>query len=71
MTIALKKNSKFTEIKETKLYHSYMLTTLSRCYFEINSYDDALEVLTRAYDIQQGFNPKNANTDEINNLETL
>ena len=33
LTVALKKNSKLTEIKETKVYHSYMLTTLSRCYF--------------------------------------
>lgn len=68
LTVALKKNSKLTEIKETKLYHSYMLTTLSRCYFEINSYEDALEVLTRAYDIQQGCTSKDG---EINNIETL
>ena len=68
LTVALKKNSKLTEIKETKVYHSYMLTTLSRCYFEINSYEDALEVLNRAYDIQQNC----SSTDgAINNTETL
>ena len=61
LTVALKKNTKLNEIKckfnpkiETKIYHSYMLTTLSRCYYEIASYEDALEVLNRAYDIQQG-----------------
>lgn len=45
-----------------------MLTTLSRCYFEINSYEDALEVLTRAYDIQQGCVSPDG---KINNIETL
>lgn len=68
LTVALKKNSKLTEIKETKLYHSYMLTTLSRCYYEINSYEDALEVLNRAYDIQQN---SSSNDGPINNTETL
>ena len=68
LTVALKKNSKLTEIKESKIYHSYMLTTLSRCYFEINSYEDALEVLNRAFDIQQNC----ASTDgPIDNTETL
>ena len=48
LTLSLKKNSKLTDIKESKLYHSMVLTTLSKCYYEIASYDDALEVLTRA-----------------------
>ena len=52
LTLALKKNSKLTDIKETKMYHSIILTTLSKCYYEISSYDDALEVLTRAIEIQ-------------------
>lgn len=48
LTLALKKNSKLTELKDSKLYHSMLLTTLSKCYYEIGSYDDALEVLSRA-----------------------
>jgi tetratricopeptide (TPR) repeat protein len=52
LTLALKKNSKLTDIKETKIYHSYVLTTLSKCYYEIASYEDALEVLNRAEDMQ-------------------
>jgi tetratricopeptide (TPR) repeat protein len=48
LTLALKKNSKLTELKDSKLYHSMLLTTLSKCYYEIASYDDALEVLSRA-----------------------
>ena len=45
-----------------------MLTTLSRCYFEIASYEDALEVLNRAHDIQQGCM---SNESIIDNVETL
>lgn len=52
LTLALKKNSKLGDLKDSKLYHSHVLTTLSRCYYEISSYEDALEVLTRAEDIQ-------------------
>lgn len=52
LTLALKKNSKINNISNSKLYHSMVLTTLSRCYYEIASYEDALEVLTRAEDIQ-------------------
>lgn len=37
-TIALKKNTKLSEIKETKIYHSFILTALSECYFEIQMY---------------------------------
>jgi tetratricopeptide (TPR) repeat protein len=52
LTIASTKISKINEIKETKLYNSYILTTLGICYYEIERYDYSLEVLTRAYDIQ-------------------
>lgn len=45
-----------------------MLTTLSRCYFEINSYEDALEVLNRAHEIQQNCISSDG---VINNIETL
>lgn len=53
LTLSLKKNSKLNEIKETRLYHSMVLVTLSKCYYEISSYEDALEVLMRALEIQQ------------------
>lgn len=33
LTMALKKNSKLGDIKETKLYHSILLTSLSKCYY--------------------------------------
>jgi len=33
LTLALKKNSKINEIRESKLYHSFLLTTLSKCYY--------------------------------------
>jgi len=33
LTLALKKNSKLTELKDSKLYHSMLLTTLSKCYY--------------------------------------
>ena len=42
LTMSLKKNAKINDMNEIKLYHSYVLTTYSRCYFEISSYDDAL-----------------------------
>ena len=42
LTLALKKNNKLNDLPSTKLYHSHILTTLSKCYFEINSYDDVL-----------------------------
>lgn len=71
LTVALKKNSKLTEIKETKLYHSYMLTTLSRCYFEIASYEDALEVLNRAEDIQKGCTSSESYIDNIETLQLI
>jgi len=31
LTLALKKNSKLTELKDSILYHSMLLTTLSKC----------------------------------------
>lgn len=48
LTIALKKNSRLTSIRSTKLYHTYILRALSRCYYEIASFEDALEVLAKA-----------------------
>jgi tetratricopeptide (TPR) repeat protein len=55
LTLALKKNSKLTQIKETKLYHTYILRGLSKCYYEISSFEDALEVLSKAEDIQNTY----------------
>jgi tetratricopeptide (TPR) repeat protein len=59
LTLSMKKNSKIQEIKETKIYNSYILTTLSKCYYEISSYEDALEILNRAYDIQHCWHDEN------------
>lgn len=70
LTMALKKNSKLAEIKETKLYHAHILTTLSKCYFEIASYDDALEVLMRALDIEEASYAE-LHKEERGNLATL
>lgn len=48
-----------------------MLTTLSRCYFEISSYEDALEVLNRAHDIQQGCVSTDAPIDNVETLQLI
>lgn len=63
ITIALKKNSKLFDIKgirwshlDTKMYHAHILTVLARCYYEIGSYDDALELLNKARETQAGSN---------------
>ena len=55
LTLALKKNSKLAQIKQTKLYHTYVLRGLSKCYYEISSFEDALEVLSKAEDIQETY----------------
>lgn len=33
ITIAIKKNGKLFDIKDTKLYHAHILTLLGKCYF--------------------------------------
>lgn len=70
LTLALKKNSKLTQIQKSKLYHSLLLTSLSKCYFEIASYDDALEVLGRALEIQNACY-KELNEEGKLNVETM
>jgi tetratricopeptide (TPR) repeat protein len=70
LTLALKKNSKLTHLQQTKLYHSVLLTSLSKCYFEIASYEDALEVLGRALEIQT-VSYKELNEEGKVNVETL
>lgn len=70
LTLSLKKNSKLGEIKLTKLYHSHILTTLSKCYYEIASYEDALEVLNRAEDMQTAAFSE-MNEGEKCNVETI
>jgi tetratricopeptide (TPR) repeat protein len=52
LTIASTKVSKMGDIKETKIYNSYILTALARCYLSLDGYSHSLELLTRAYDIQ-------------------
>jgi tetratricopeptide (TPR) repeat protein len=52
LTIASTKLSKMGDIKETKIYNSYVLTSLARCYLALEGYNHALELLLRAYDIQ-------------------
>ena len=52
LTMALKKNGKlFNAIKETKIYHAHILSLLGKCYLEIQSYDDSLDLLNKAYEI--------------------
>ena len=63
LTLALKKNSKLADFKDSKLYHSMLLTTLSKCYYEISSYDDALEVLGRALEIQHSHYKEQGQSD--------
>ena len=70
LTLSLKKNSKLSDVGETKLYHSYILTTLSQCYYEISSHEDALEVLVRAQEIQQSYF-SDAGEKEKCHVETL
>lgn len=52
LTIASTKVSKISDIKESKLYNSFILTALGQCYYQMQRYDYALEVLLRAHDIQ-------------------
>ena len=56
LTLALKKNSKLAgTVKQTKLYHTCILRALSKCYYEISSFEDVLEVLSKAEDIQSTY----------------
>jgi tetratricopeptide (TPR) repeat protein len=64
LTIASTKISKMSDIKETKIYNSFILTILGACYYETQRYDYALEVLLRAYDIQ------NSSQTQKNNFVT-
>jgi len=53
LTVALKKNGKlFAEESDSKSFHSVILTLLGKCYLEIGSYEDSLELLRKAYEIQ-------------------
>lgn len=50
--MALRKNGKlFNEIKETKNYHAHIMSLLGKCYLEMGSYDDALDLLNKANEI--------------------
>jgi tetratricopeptide (TPR) repeat protein len=71
LTIALKKNSRLTSIRSTKLYHTYILRALSRCYYEIASFEDALEVLTKAEEIQKTYHEDGQGDQSRPDLETL
>lgn len=44
---------------DTKVYHAHILTLLGRCYYEIGSYEDALELLNKAREIQAGSSNEN------------
>lgn len=49
LTMALKKNSTLFELYVTSQgYHSEILTSLGKCYFEAGSNEDALELLGQA-----------------------
>jgi len=68
LTMALKKNGKlFNEIKQSKMYHAHILTLLGKCYLEIGSHEDALELLNKATDIQNTLYGE----DDINAVNTL
>ncbi len=74
LTLALKKNSKLAAIKQTKLYHTCILRALSKCYYEISSFEDALEVLSKAEDIQSTYyhdHPEPNSLEERCDLDTL
>lgn len=54
MTIALKKNSKlFDNHANARAYHQKILTLLGKSYMEIGSFEDALELLNKANEIQK------------------
>lgn len=51
ITLALKKNAKlFNEEQESKTFNGIILTLLGKCYLEINSYEESLDLLKKAYE---------------------
>ena len=60
-----------TDIKETKIYHSYILTALAKCYYNIEGYSHALELITRTYEIQNNNQNLKNNYLTIETLELL
>jgi len=51
LTLALKKNGKlFNEESGSKSYNAIILTLLGKCYLEINSYEESLDLLKKAYE---------------------
>lgn len=71
LTIASTKVSKISDIKESKLYNSFILTTLGACYYETQRYDYTLEVLLRAHDIQNSSQSQKNNFTAKLTLELL
>ncbi len=71
LTVASPKISKISEIKETKVYNSFILTTLGCCYYKVQRYDYSLEVLTRAFDIQNSSQLQKSSFVAKLTLETL
>ena len=71
LTIASTKVSKISDIKESKLYNSFILTTLGACYYEVERYDYTLEVLLRAHDIQNSSQSQKNNFTAKLTLELL
>lgn len=67
--MALKKNGNlFNEVPESQAYHPEILTQLGKCYLEVGSHEDALELLTKANEIQNSMNVPNG---DLNSIETL
>lgn len=66
--MALKKNAKlFKDTKETKIQHAHILSLLGKCYLEIGSNDDALDLLNKAYEL----NVEIYTANDINNAPIL
>jgi tetratricopeptide (TPR) repeat protein len=52
LTIALKKNGKlFNESENAQENHIDILALLGKCYLELGNYEDALELLMKAYEM--------------------
>jgi len=72
LTLALKKNGKlFSEVKDSKIYHSHILTVLGKCYVEFKIYDDALELLQKAREIQLSVYGEESSENMIPTLELI
>lgn len=52
LSIATTRIVKMSEIRDTKVYNSFILTALGTTYYQQQRYDYALEVLVRAFEIQ-------------------